>query len=998
MHSFPRVDQKRDESYPGRASGVVGPPSASSRVPNPPDASAALISERPLSISSFRRGKSSTRRTRAVLKARAASAVVHSNGSKPSSRSAFSSGIDDDDSDDDVVKLGAKRKNSLFRPDGDAYSIERSGTKDEVASDAPLDTPANVNERSLDPLDTFMATLSSQNTPKRPRRMEPDTTALVGDKTPEHPSDAENEQPAVARPGKRSVYQKIDHSCMDYHPFERNLYIEVPEISKMSDEDVAALRIRLGNIRVRGRRCPNPIISWAQCGLSTAVLNVLNRHSFQTPTPIQAQAIPCIMSGRDVIGIARTGSGKTLAFVLPILRHVARQSRANAGDGPSALIIAPTRELAIQIFGDAKKFSRAVDVRCVCAYGGSGVKDQIAELKRGSDIVVCTPGRMIDLLAMNGGRITNLRRATFVVLDEADRMFDMGFEPQLTRIVENIRPDRQTVMFSATFPMRVEKLARKVLKQPLEITVGGNSVAAATIDQHVEVRSENSKFFRLLELLGTWYEKGSTLVFVDRQDNADRIFRELVKARYKCLSLHGGMDQADRDSTIVDFKNGDVRVLVATSVAARGLDVKNLTLVVNYDVPSHYEDYVHRVGRTGRAGKSGTAYTFITPEQEACAGDLVKALTSSAKAVAEQEASHGDKEGNAKAGEQRSRATVPPELIQLAESFELKRKSGVVKYGTSSGYGGRGFKFDENDEYDAAKNALRKMQAKQYGFEDFAGEDEEDEEREEGKHAAEDNSDKDDDDDDGIIEIASAIGLNSETTRGGSPPHTKTITKEALSAAEVGRLMDEAVKKAAAAADSRGLDVAGRSAFIAKAKANVLSMAAMRRKNASVARPDQPPELSRNLPVTAVSAAAAAAAAAAAISAKLGTNASGPDLIAVDNVAATEIVGESELASNQRFAAELEINDYPQHARWQVTRKNSLNDVEEFTGCVITTRGNFYPGGRNPPRGERKLHFLIEGPSRRAVKTARRDIRQKLEEAATVSRPSDNQYSKYSVV
>ena len=233
---------------------------------------------------------------------------------------------------------------------------------------------------------------------------------------------------------------------------------------------------------------------------------------------------------------------------------------------------------------------------------------------------------MISILCTSNGKITNLRRVTFLVLDEADRMFDMGFEPQITRIIENTRRDRQTVLFSATFPWQVETLARKVLIRPVEIQVGGRSVVNKDITQVVEVRPESVRFLRLLELLGEWIYKGKILVFVHTQDKCDSLLKDMFDHQYHCLSLHGGKDQADRESTVAHFKSNVCSLLIATSVAARGLDVKELELVVNYDVPNHNEDYVHRVGRTGRAGRKGYAVTFISEEEEQYAPDLVKAL------------------------------------------------------------------------------------------------------------------------------------------------------------------------------------------------------------------------------------------------------------------------------------------------------------------------------------------------------------------------------------
>lgn len=402
-------------------------------------------------------------------------------------------------------------------------------------------------------------------------------------------------------------------------------------------------------------------------------LEVIKGLGYPAPTPIQGQAVPAIMSGRDVIGVAKTGSGKTLAFLLPMLRHLKDQRPLEQMEGPIAMIMTPTRELATQIYKEGRPFFKALNlrVRCVfyslqdaaepgsrmmqaaCAYGGSPLKDNIADLKRGAEICVCTPGRMIELLTTNSGRVINLRRVTYLVLDEADRMFDMGFEPQVRttpidpecftergpisaqvmKIVAQIRPDRQTVLFSATFPKQMEALARKILRpQPLEITVGGRSVVAAEIEQIVEVREESTKFNRLLEIMGRFYNddpEARTLVFVDRQESADNLFRELLKKGYPCLSLHGGKEQVDRDQVIQDFKAGIVPMVIATSVAARGLDVKQLKLVVNYDAPNHMEDYVHRAGRTGRAGNKGTCITFICPDQDRYAVDLLRALVAS---------------------------------------------------------------------------------------------------------------------------------------------------------------------------------------------------------------------------------------------------------------------------------------------------------------------------------------------------------------------------------
>lgn len=213
---------------------------------------------------------------------------------------------------------------------------------------------------------------------------------------------------------------KVDHSEVDYMSYRKNFYVEVPEIAKMTQVDVEAYREKLESIRVRGKGCPKPIKTWAQCGVSKKQLEILKKLSFETPTPIQAQAIPAIMSGRDLIGIAKTGSGKTLAFILPMFRHVLDQPPLEENDGPIAIIMTPTRELCMQIGKDIKKFSKSLNLQVVCVYGGTGISEQIAELKRRAEIIVCTPGRMIDMLAANNGKVTNLRRVTYIVLGKTE--------------------------------------------------------------------------------------------------------------------------------------------------------------------------------------------------------------------------------------------------------------------------------------------------------------------------------------------------------------------------------------------------------------------------------------------------------------------------------------------------------------------------------------------------------------------------------------------------
>ena len=575
-------------------------------------------------------------------------------------------------------------------------SLEVNG--DVTMMEAPAEpdpTELVEEEEEADPLDAFMSGLGDSaskskatNGTKVSKSKNQQPEALFGDDDVDLSTVAADTDDILAMASKRKKKDlpTVNHTKMTYQPFRKSFYHEPLELSEMTEEEVADLRLELDGIKIRGIDAPKPVQKWSQCGLGVQSLEVIQKLGYERPSSIQTQAIPSIMSGRDVIGVAKTGSGKTIAFLLPMFRHIKDQRPLDSLDGPVGLVMTPTRELATQIHKECKPFLKALNLRAVCAYGGAPIKDQIADLKRGAEIIVCTPGRMIDLLAANSGRVTNLRRVTYVVLDEADRMFDMGFEPQVMKILANIRPDRQTVLFSATFPRQMESLARKTLSKPVEIVVGGRSVVAPEITQLVEVRTEEMKFIRLLELLGNLYseeknEDDRALIFVDRQESADSLLKDLMRKGYPCMSIHGGKDQIDRDSTIDDFKAGVIPIMIATSVAARGLDVKQLKLVVNYDAPNHLEDYVHRAGRTGRAGNTGTAVTFITPDQERYSLDIAKALRQSGQ-------------------------EVPEELQKLVDTFIEKVKTGKEKV-SGSGFGGKGLeRLDQ--ERDAARARERK--------------------------------------------------------------------------------------------------------------------------------------------------------------------------------------------------------------------------------------------------------------------------------------------------
>ncbi|XP_041981934.1 probable ATP-dependent RNA helicase DDX46 [Aricia agestis] len=691
---------------------------------------------------------------------------------------------------------------------------------------------------------------------------------------------------------QRKELAKVDHASLDYMPFRKAFYTEVTELARMTPEEVEAYRTELEGIRVKGKGCPKPIRSWAHCGISKKEMDILKKLGFEKPTPIQAQAIPAIMSGRDLIGIAKTGSGKTLAFILPMFRHVLDQPPLEDTDGPISLIMTPTRELCMQIGKDIKKFAKSLGLRVVCVYGGTGISEQIAELKRGAEMIVCTPGRMIDMLAANSGRVTNLRRVTYIVLDEADRMFDMGFEPQVMKIIDNVRPDRQTVMFSATFPRQMEALARRILQKPIEVQVGGRSIVCKDVEQHVAVLEEDAKFFKLLELLGLYSQMGSIIVFVDKQENADSLLKDLMKASYSCMSLHGGIDQFDRDSTIVDFKSGKVKLLVATSVAARGLDVKQLVLVVNYDCPNHYEDYVHRCGRTGRAGNKGYAWTFLTPEQGRYAGDVLRAM-------------------------ELAGAVAPPELRALWDSYKDAQEKDGKKVHTGGGFSGKGFKFDESEAQAASER--KKYQKAALGLQD-----------------------SDDEDVEGDLDQQIETMLAA-----------KKIVKE-IKPGVVG------APAAAASADGK-LELARRLASRINLAKGLGEHKGATQQAAEAILKGAP---SAHTLITAKTVAEQ-------LAAKLNTRL---------NYQPREEGGEAAEEVFRKYETELEINDFPQQARWRVTSKEALALISEYSEAGITVRGTYVPPGKTPPEGERKLYLAIESSQELAVAKAKSEITRLIKE------------------
>lgn len=333
------------------------------------------------------------------------------------------------------------------------------------------------------------------------------------------------------------------------------------------------------------------------------LLEKLESLKFTTPTPIQSQAIPVGIEGKDIVGIAQTGTGKTLAFAVPIINRII-QSRSKA------LIILPTRELAIQVDETFQKLGRSFGINTAVIIGGAYIGHQLKALRQNPQVIIATPGRLVDHLKNNGLKFNDLK---FLVLDEADRMFDMGFAPQIKRILEVLPKERQTMLFSATMPDDIAKLAMQYMKDPVRVEVARAGTVAAQIEQAFFMIEKNKKPVFLEKVLNQC--KGTILVFSRTKHGAKKICKELQMGGHRVAEIHSNRSLGQRREALEGFKSGKYRVLIATDVASRGIDVTGIELIVNYDIPENPEDYVHRIGRTGRAGLKGRAISFITPDQ-----------------------------------------------------------------------------------------------------------------------------------------------------------------------------------------------------------------------------------------------------------------------------------------------------------------------------------------------------------------------------------------------
>ncbi|CAO1308156.1 unnamed protein product [Diamesa serratosioi] len=548
-------------------------------------------------------------------------------------------------------QIGKKRSTNI----DDYFDDDEEEEQNNLEYQPAPGSPSNVNKSDSDeedPLDVFMAGLakqeikkdekasSSKNAPSKGVRtdidemddeesyytfMEENPTFGVIDENSGDELQYDDYGNPITTTNKRLIdpLPPIDHTKIEYKPFEKNFYVMHEEIAALNKIQKDDLRKKL-NIKVTGASVPSPVCSFSHFGFDEQLMKVIRKSEYISPTPIQSQAIPVALSGRDLIGIAATGSGKTAAYLWPSIVHLMDQKQLEKGDGPIVLILAPTRELSIQIYNEAKKFGKMYNISVVCSYGGGNKYLQSKELEDGAEIVVATPGRMIDHIK---GKSTNLQRCTYLVIDEADKCFNMGFEPQVRSICDHVNPLRQTLLFSATFKKRIEKLARDILTDPVRIVQGDIGEANQDITQHAIIFPEvEQKWSWLLSKLVSLLSEGSVLIFVSKKLDADQLASNLLVNEYQCLLLHGDIEQAERNKVITQFKKKEIDILVATDVASRGLDIPHIKNVINYDMARDIDTHTHRIGRTGRAGGKGTAYTLITNKDKEMVGHLVRNL------------------------------------------------------------------------------------------------------------------------------------------------------------------------------------------------------------------------------------------------------------------------------------------------------------------------------------------------------------------------------------
>ena len=446
------------------------------------------------------------------------------------------------------------------------------------------------------------------------------------------------------------------------------------------------------NISTRGGSIPNPMRSWNESTLPKRLLDIVDSVGYTEPSAVQRAAIPVAMQSRDLIGVAVTGSGKTAAFLLPLLVYISELPALNEytkNDGPYAIILAPTRELAQQIEIEAKKFATPLGFKCVSLVGGHSIEEQSYNMRDGAEIIIATPGRLVDCIER---RVLVLSQCCYIIMDEADRMIDLGFEEPVNKIldalpVSNEKPDtedaenaaamsrhlgdkdryRQTMMYTATMPAAVERIARKYLRRPAIVTIGNVGEAVDTVEQRVEfVQGEDKRKKRLNDILHSREFAAPIIVFVNIKRNCDAVARDVQRMGFRSTTLHGSKTQEQREAALESLRSGNTEILVATDLAGRGIDVPDVSLVVNFNMASNIESYTHRIGRTGRAGKTGTAITFLGGEDHDVLYDLKQMISKS------------------------EISRVPEELRKHEAAQQRAGGKGGRKIEDSGGFGGKG--------------------------------------------------------------------------------------------------------------------------------------------------------------------------------------------------------------------------------------------------------------------------------------------------------------------
>ena len=446
------------------------------------------------------------------------------------------------------------------------------------------------------------------------------------------------------------------------------------------------------NIATKGGGIPNPMRSWQESGLPKRLLDIVDQAGYKEPSAVQRAAIPVALQSRDLIGVAVTGSGKTAAFLLPLLVYISELpalNEATKNDGPYAIILAPTRELAQQIEIEAKKFATPLGLTCVSLVGGHSIEEQSYNMRDGAEIIIATPGRLVDCIER---RVLVLSQCCYIIMDEADRMIDMGFEEPVNKILDalpatNEKPDtddaenpnamsrhlgskdryRQTMMYTATMPVAVERIARKYLRRPAIVTIGNVGEAVDTVEQRVEfISGEDKRKKRIGEILNSREFAPPIIVFVNIKRNCDAVARDIQKMGFSSVTLHGSKTQDQREAALASLRNGNTEVLVATDLAGRGIDVPDVSVVINYNMATNIESYTHRIGRTGRAGKTGVAITFLGGEDNDVMYDLKQMISKS------------------------DISRVPEELRKHEAAQQKGRGRGQAKIEDSGGFGGKG--------------------------------------------------------------------------------------------------------------------------------------------------------------------------------------------------------------------------------------------------------------------------------------------------------------------